>query len=208
MGTSEVDQSYFANRYDLALHILDAFSGCDIQRLTLEPGIWGWLSLFYIDLLCPKDLTGRRKILALHRYLFDPGFRTATGHLIREAVIAVKTHGLHSKVLLVSPTGGIKDTLTLTQIGSRRDLISNPGIIELAWHLYFDVRRGGLRYGAASRTQPGAVRRFAQVTQQLSLTYDLPGMNAFQIANLLPNEFDSWKRRAKMPGPDPSVPSQ
>jgi hypothetical protein len=153
--------------------------------------------LFYIDLLCPKDLTNTRKVLAPHRYYFDPGFRTASGHLIREAVIAVRTHGVHSKVLLVSPTGGIKDTLALTQIGSRRDLISNPGIVELAWRLYFDSRRGGLRHGAASRIRPGAVRRFAQVTQQLSLNYDLPAMNARQIAELLPEEFNQWKQRAK-----------
>ena len=151
MGTGEVEQTHFANRYDLAVHILAALKDCDFQRATGEAGIWGWLSLFYIDLLCPKDLTSVRKVLSLHRYLFDPSFRTAAGHLIREAVIAVRTHGVHSKVLLVSPKGGIKDTLALTQIGSRRDLISNPDVIELAWRLYYDNRRGGLRHGAASR---------------------------------------------------------
>lgn len=198
LGTGEVEQTQFANRYDLAVHVLPAFANCDFQRASDDAGIWGWLSLFYIDLLCPKDLTNARKVLALHRYLFDPGFRTAAGHLIREAVLAVRVHGVHSKVLLVSPKGGIKDTLALTQIGSRRDLISNPDIIELAWRLYFDNRRNGLRHGAASRTRPGAVRRFAQVTQQLSLTYDLPGMTTLQIAGLLPPEFDHWKQRAKL----------
>jgi hypothetical protein len=198
-GTGEVEQTHFANRYDLAAHVLAAFQNCDFQRASDDAGIWGWLSLFYIDLLCPKDLTNTRKVLALHRYLFDPSFRTEAGHLIREAVIAVRAHGEFSKVLLVSPTGGIKDTLTLTQIGSRRDLITNPSIVELAWRLYFDSRRKGLRHGAASRTRPGAVRRFAQVTQQLSLTYDLPGMTTLQIAELLPEEFSQWKQRAKLP---------
>jgi hypothetical protein len=34
------------------------------------------------------------------------------------------------------------------------------------------------------------------VLQQLSLNYDLPALNAKQIADLLPREFESWKRRA------------
>ncbi len=32
---------------------------------------------------------------------------------------------------------------------------------------------------------------------QLSLNYDLPAMNARQIAGLLPEEFNQWKQRAK-----------
>ena len=42
----------------------------------------------------------------------------------------------------------------------------------------------------------GGIRRFALVLQQLSLNYDLPALNAKQIAELLPREFEVWKRRA------------
>lgn len=70
MGTGEVEQTHFPNRYDLAVHVAGALSGCDFQSVGAESGIWGWLSLFYVELLCPKDLTGARKVLALQRYIF------------------------------------------------------------------------------------------------------------------------------------------
>ena len=196
-ASGEVEQNHFANRYDLAVHIAKALDRCDLQRLSFEPGIWGWLSLFYFDLLCPRDLTGGRKVLAPYRYLFDPESRKSSAHLIREAVLAVIRHGPRAKVLLISPMGGIKDTRVLTELASRQDLISNKCIVELASLFYFNPRRGTLRQGTASRRRPGCVQRFALVLQQLSLNYDLSAMSARQIADLLPAEFDQWKQRAK-----------
>ena len=32
-GSGEVEQTHFANRYDIAVHIADAISGCDFQPL-------------------------------------------------------------------------------------------------------------------------------------------------------------------------------
>jgi len=197
MGTGEVEQTHFANRYDLAQQIADALAGCDFQHLSYEPGIWGWLSLFHFDLLCPKDLTGGRKIGALERYLFHLETRRSSSHLIREAVMAIRTHEQHAKVLLVSPRGGIRDNLVLSELSSRQDLISNRNVIELVSLIYFDKKKGAIRHGATSRHRAGTVQRFALVLQQLSLNYDLPAMNARQIAELLPEEFNHWKQRAK-----------
>lgn len=71
LGAGEVEQTHFANRYDLAVHILEALKDCDLQQLSYDSGIWGWLSLFHFDLLCPMDLTGARRVLASRRYLFE-----------------------------------------------------------------------------------------------------------------------------------------
>jgi hypothetical protein len=196
-GAVEVDQTHFANRYDLAIHIAEALKGCDFQRLSFELGVWGWLSLFHFDLLCPQDLTGARKIGAMERYLFNSESRRSSSHLIREAVIAVRTHKQHAKVLLVSPRGGIKDNLVLSELSSRQDLISNRNVIELVSQIYFDNKKGVIRHGATSRHRAGTVQRFAVVLQQLSLNFDLPAMSSRQIAGLLPEEFNHWKKRAK-----------
>ncbi len=197
LGTGEVEQTHFVNRYDLAVPILAALGNCDFGRLDFDRGVWGWLSLFHIDLLCPKDLTGARKVLAVHRYLFDPDFRTTFGHLIRDAVLSVSKHGVSAKVLLISPRGGIRDTRVLSELAYRQDLIANKSVVELAWILYFNQRKNAVRYGAVSDRRPGAIHRFALVLQQLSLNYDLPAMNARQIASLLPEEFNQWKKRVK-----------
>jgi hypothetical protein len=135
--------------------------------------------------------------LSPQRYLFSQSARASESNLIREAVVAVRNHGEHAKVLLISPRGGIKDTKVFTQLASRQDLISNKAIVELAWRLYFNQRRQALQNGAASVRRPGAVPRFALVLQQISLNFDLPAMNARQIAELLPEEFNQWKQRAK-----------
>src|SRR3989442_3897208 len=91
-GSGEVEQRDFPNRYELALHILDALSGCDFNRLSFQQGLWAWLSLFYFDVLCPEESSGGRKHLAMERYLFDPAFRRARSHLIREAALAARNH--------------------------------------------------------------------------------------------------------------------
>jgi hypothetical protein len=198
LDTGEIEQRHFANRYELAVPIVAALAECDFQRLDFDHGVWAWLSLFYFDVLSPKDLTGSRKVMAPHRYIFDPTFRTPYGHLIRDSVVSVKNHGHFAKVLLISPRGGIRDTRVLSDLSYRRDLISNKAVIELAWLLYFNQRKGALRVGTASELRPGSVQRFALVLQQLSLNYDLPAMNSFQIAQLLPPEFNRWKQRAKL----------
>jgi hypothetical protein len=82
----------------------------------------------------------------------------------------------------------------------RRDLISNKAVVELAWLLYFNQRKGALRVGTASGIRPGSVQRFGLVLQQLSLNYNLPAMTALQIAQLLPSEFNRGKQRAKLGG--------
>lgn len=198
-GSSQVEQLPFANRYELAVHIAKALERCDLQRLSSEPGVWSWLALFHLDVLCPKDLAGSRRLLALHRYVFNPDFRTNSGHFIRDSVLAVIRHGTHARVLLISPLGGIKDTRVLSELAYRQDLISNRSVVELASHFYWNPKRMGLRPGTASKRRPGSVQRFALVLQQLSLNYDLPEMSARQIADLLPAEFDDWKRHLPQP---------
>lgn len=196
-GSGQVEQLPFANRYDLAVHVAQALTHCDVQRLSFERGVWTWLALFLFDALCPKDLSGSRKLLALHRYVFDPDFRTNSGHFVRDSVLAVIKHGSHARVLLISPLGGIKDTRVLSELAYRHDLISNTAVVELAFQFYWNPKRAALRPGTASKRRPGSVQRFALVLQQLSLNYDLPEMSANQIAGLLPPEFDAWKRHVK-----------
>jgi hypothetical protein len=77
---------------------------------------------------------------------------------------------------------------------SRRDLIANRGVIEAALALYFDAQRGRPKAGAqGSLHQPGTVRRFVRVLQQLDVTYDIFGLSGEQLLELLPREFDQWR---------------
>jgi hypothetical protein len=108
----------------------------------------------------------------------------------------LRRHGEFARVLLVSRAGRFRISRVFEEIASRRDLLSNTGVVELVWRLYFNPKRGTVRPGVAATDRPGTISRFAQVLQQLSLNYDLPGMTAQEIGDLLPREFDSWRRRA------------
>jgi hypothetical protein len=85
-------------------------------------------------------------------------------------------------------------------LANRQELLSNKAVVELAWRLYFNQRKGALRVRAASQRQPGCVPRFALVLQQVGLNYDLPAMTAIEIAQLLSPEINRWKQRAKLDG--------
>jgi len=195
-GAGDVEQQDFDSRYDLASHILNALQECDFNRISYAPGLWAWLSLFYVDLLCPVDRQGRRTVLELPRYLLTPEYRSYYRHVVREAVILVRKNGEYARALLTSRTGRFRISRVFEEVASRRDLISNPGVVELVWRLYFNPKRKTIRVGVTGQGRAGGIRRFAIVLQQLSLNYDLPALGARQIADLLPREFEPWKRRA------------
>lgn len=195
-GAGDVEHQDFASRYELASHILAALQDCDFNRINYAPGLWAWLSLFYVDLICPVDRQGRRTVLEIPRYLLTPEYRHYYRHLVREAVILVRKNGEYARALLTSRTGRFRISSVFEEIASRQDLISNPGVVELVWRLYFNPKRKTIRVGVTGQGRSGGIRRFALVLQQLSLNYDLPALNAKQIADLLPREFESWKRRA------------
>ena len=78
-------------------------------------------------------------------------------------------------------------------LGFRRDLITNKGLIEAIDLLYWDPKRHRPKRGATTPTRPGNLRRLIAVIQQLDFNYDLYGMRAHEILQLLPPEFDAWR---------------
>ena len=80
------------------------------------------------------------------------------------------------------------------EIASRQDLVAHKGVLDAARMLYLDAKHGRPKTGAqGSINQPGTVRRFVRVLQQLDVTYDIYGLSGRQIVELLPPEFDVWQ---------------
>ena len=72
--------------------------------------------------------------------------------------------------------------------------LSKRELVRVADLLYFDPETRRQKTGAVSdASQPGVLRRFVRVIDQLDHTYDLHSMSTDQILNLLPPEFDRWK---------------
>ena len=195
-GAGDVEQHDFPSRYELASHVLTALKECDFNRISYAAGLWAWFSLFYVDFFCPVDRQGHRTVLELPRYLLTPEYRNYYRHLGRDPVILIRKNGEYARALLTSRAGRFRISGVFEEVASRQDLISNPGVVELVWRLYFNPKRKTIRVGVTGQGRAGGIRRFAVVLQQLSLNYDLPALNAKQIADLLPREFEPWKRRA------------
>jgi len=81
------------------------------------------------------------------------------------------------------------------RVAANQFLISHENIVEAIYKLYFDPQRGRPKRGALSTTKPGNIRRFVKVIRQFELTYDIYTMSAQSILNLLPPEFDDWKKK-------------
>ena len=88
------------------------------------------------------------------------------------------------------------------QLSAVQDIQRNPGVVEAATILYYDSVKDDVIRGAASKENEqknlgGQARRFREVLKQFALTYDLNAMEGRQIIDLLPREFDRWKKHQK-----------
>jgi hypothetical protein len=105
--------------------------------------------------------------------------------------LAVKEHGQHAKVLLITSGGGVRSDIG-EQLGAQQFLFGNRTFIEAAYAMYFDESTQKPRRGAGGKGA-GSARRLASIARQLELTYDVPtcGRNGFLC--LLPRqEFKRW----------------
>ena len=81
------------------------------------------------------------------------------------------------------------------QLASRKELVTNRAVAELATQLYYDPAKQTFRRGAGSSVK-GAARRLAALLNQLDLTWYLYGMSGHDILRLLPKEFDRFRTAA------------
>jgi hypothetical protein len=163
-------------------------SGFDTQN----PGLWAWLSCACLESVCPAGPDGVRHPGSDYRHIPDGTARNRYRHLLRGPWEVFSPYGYKASHLLVGPV--FQESTIYHEITSRRDLISNPSIIELLGLLYFDARKMRVKSGAQSGlNRPGSVKRLVSILMQLDLTYDLHGMDATQILQLLPSEeFEPW----------------
>ena len=182
----------FASRFDLGRYLTDLLEPLGANVSHRDVGLWAWLSLAWLDQVCPVDETGKRQPGRDYRHIPDLGYRYQHRHLLLGPFQLYRRHGAHSALLLAGPL--YAESGVYHEIASRQDLVANRGVLEAAQQLYLDAKRGRPKPGAqGSINHPGTVRRFVRVLQQLDVTYDIYGLTAKQILELLPPEFDAWR---------------
>lgn len=193
-GGAKVGPCEFGSKLDFGRYISQVVSDGRVPERVLRTSaaLWAWLVLFYIDQACPSDGNGRRKVLSLEKYIASAG-HIATGldkHLLFFPWKMIALHGDDAAWFL---GGALREDSKVVRefANSYRRNVSRP-FVKLAKSMYFDSQKGRVRTGATTY-KPGSLRRLDRVVSQLDLTYDVFGMEADNLAHLLPKqEFDRW----------------
>jgi hypothetical protein len=187
----EVQERSFGTKMELAQALQSPLQHVDGDLLLNDRGLWSWLALYYLDILL-ESASGGWIVRDSARYVLSPERRREYRHLIRGPWAIYRLHGNTARLLLTSPPYRWSDAEE--QITAVQEIVRMPGAMGAADMLYFDDRRNTQKRGFTNRKKPGTLRRFAAVMQQLDLTYDLYSMNSEELVELLPPEFDRFRR--------------
>lgn len=199
-GTVSLPTRQWGSSKEMAETIIKACGTADVSNLLQRNGLWAWLAFVMRDAVYPLRSDGTRKLGEVHRWMpSDPNdFQKGQRHLVRMPVILSSSFGADADHLLCglpSVPGELREQLT-----SQQDMF-HPTIQAAACLLYFDRATGKLRRGAGGKGG-GSARRFAQVRNQLDVTWDLFVISPAQLVEKLPKEFEKFRKAAlSHPGP-------
>ncbi len=186
----EVDELTFSSKLEAAQYLADRVKS--VENGLYDPGLWTWLSAFYFDSVCPIQ-SDERKPGEDYRHVLEPGrnWKHFYRHLLAGPTRTFSFHGMDARLLLSGPVHKLGDFVE--QLASRQEIVVNNSLIKLVDQLYW--KDGPKRGAASNKKKPGTLRRFVDIIRQLEMTYDLNSMQPWEIAALLPAEFDTWLGR-------------
>ncbi len=189
----EIEMRQLTSRRIAGRYLHEKLQPLSNSRIDSNVPLWSWLSLYYFDELCPVRKDGSRRVAEDCRYILDLDYRLYYRHLLLGPYTVYRLYGESIPLLLWEGVDQMGEAYR--ELSCRQNLLSNRGVIEAANNLYYDEKRGQLKRGSAvKRPKAGSLRRFIDVVQQLDLTYDLHSMTGEQVLNLLPKEFDEWRK--------------
>lgn len=187
----ELDNRNFESRYDLGLHLVEAFADENIQVLIGDTGFWSGLALFWFDQLSPLKKDGTRKVSQVYNYVLSENYKHRPRHAIFTTWQLIDHHGDKARFLL-SKELPVRGEL-IEQIMARQYFLSCKGIIGAASMLYYDTETATFKRGSTGRKSAGCVYRFVNWLQQLEVNYDLFSMSSDDFLSIMPKEFDRFR---------------
>jgi len=184
----------FATRMEMANYLHECFNDAGIERKNVigvgTEGLWTWLAYVWF-----KQITDQgKKVLRTERYLCSSNWNRYYVHLIAGAyyLFSSALGGHESRLFLCSPPYTLNDFND--HMACYQYIVGYPNIVDVAHCLYWDNGSNSPKKGAESIRNPGNIRRFSKVISQLELTYDVYSMEPNRILQLLPSEFDNWRK--------------
>jgi hypothetical protein len=190
----EVELQRFGNRFKAAEYLDGIISKAGLSDIERDIGLWTWLTLFYLDEICPRGRGGERSPGARARYIPEvTNFQRYYRHLLAGPYRIFKAHRQKPErafAVLCQPLNKPGDIVE--QLASRQELVTNGAVMEVATQLYVDPATQKPKRSAQSQTAGGAVR-LANVLNQFDVTWDLYAMLAKEMLGVLPEEFEKFK---------------
>ena len=194
-GDVDVPKRKFTNRLEAGCFLNELMDEAGIQLPERNQGLWTWLTLYFFDEVCPADGNGRRSPKDEARLipLLDNHQRFYR-HLLVGPFLIVRAHRAQPEraiAMLCNPLW--KPGEIVEQLASRKELVTNGAVADVATKLYYDPNTKSFKRGAGSDVK-GAARRLATLFNQLDLTFYLYGMSCNELLSLLPKEFDRFRQ--------------
>ncbi len=184
----------FNSRRDFVEYIDESFRAAGFHGDGDEPGMWEWLSLYYIDAICPPDQDGKRKPGVDGRYLMnDVEARRRNRHLLRGPYMLYRRHGSGSQMDLLLEAPLHVHRIASTHIAERPRIFGSSGALMAASRMYFDHIVGKPKRGYSDKAS--GLRAFCKHLNNLPDCFDLAEMSADTIMALLPEQFEKWIER-------------
>lgn len=185
----------YSTKYELGVALAPVIQALEEARLSADrwPGVWDWLAAFYFESICPQKSNGERKLLKQTCYVFTSLWRRRYRHRIFGPVDLIRRVGPPARLLIHGPPSTLTDWEE--QAASRYAIKGNPEVAKALFQLYWDpVEMRPKRGAAPNSNKQGTLRRFSVLLLQLERTYDLLCTDHTGMLDLLPKEFDPFKR--------------
>lgn len=184
----------FSTKMEMGEYLIQCFERAGVGRSSVigNYGLWTWLAYLWFEQLSPV-MNGARKLRETAKYICSSHYTDYYRHFIAAPYYIYALNGEeNSRLFLYNPVYEHNDFIE--QLASRQNIISHRNLVDVAHRLYWDASSNCPRRGAQTRNRVGNHRRLVKIFAQLELTYDIYSMEAEEILNLLPEEFNSWKR--------------
>ena len=191
---TEIQKKTFGTRYAAAEYLDGILAKTGVADVGRDVGAGAWLTLLFFDELCPPNKSGERELRERPAYIPDPqNYQRYYRHLLFGSLLIFRAHRDDPKramAFLCKPLPIIDDIVA--QLASRQEIVSNPAVVELATHLYFDPASGTTKKGAGGKGG-GSPRRLVDILRQFDVTWDLYAMSRQEFWAVLPKEFVKFR---------------
>src|SRR5437667_205841 len=130
----EVPKRSFTNRLEAGKFFNELLEAALVHLTERDTGLWTWLTLFYFDEVCPADGHGRRNPQDEARLLpILDNYQRFYRHLLLGPFLIVRAHRDQPEraiAMLCNPVW--KPGEIVEQLASRKELVTNRAVVELA----------------------------------------------------------------------------